>query len=286
MSAPLDLLWKPLRRCRRWVPDSAVKWIRRLIPRPLEAMERETELSVFFNWQTGELFPGFVISPQDIVLDVGSGSGGNSVFAAQMGAEVIALDIDPSAVAATRQALEKNHPKRTYTVLQSDANPIPLRDGSVTRLLCQEVLEHVEEPAKILRELVRVGRPGALYLLTVPDASSENVLKSVAPPICWQKPNHIQIYSRSDFSELVRQAGLEIIQHDFGSFYWSMWWALTWASDIRESLIFGSSQSRLLYHWNQLWVELLNTEKGRKLRLALEEVLPKSQRIVARKPGN
>lgn len=49
-----------------------------------------------------------------------------------------------------------------------DATAIPVPDGSFDVVLCTEVLEHVPDPAGVVREIGRVLRPGGTLLLTAP----------------------------------------------------------------------------------------------------------------------
>lgn len=60
-----------------------------------------------------------------------------------------------------------------YTKLDyvCDITCIPVPDGSFDVVLCTEVLEHVPEPMKAVRELARVLRPGGRLLVTAPLAS-------------------------------------------------------------------------------------------------------------------
>lgn len=62
-------------------------------------------LSGWFNQQTGELFTGFPVTPEDTLLDVGCGDGGNVHYCAMRGAKIIIADIDAAKVEATRQRL-------------------------------------------------------------------------------------------------------------------------------------------------------------------------------------
>jgi len=52
----------------------------------------------------------------------------------------------------------------------SDATRLPLADGSVDMLIVLEMLEHVPDPAAVVRELARVLAPGGTILLSVPSA--------------------------------------------------------------------------------------------------------------------
>ncbi|HEY3920828.1 MAG TPA: class I SAM-dependent methyltransferase [Gaiellaceae bacterium] len=48
--------------------------------------------------------------------------------------------------------------------LQGSAEALPVEDGSYDIVLCLQVLEHVEDPLQVVRELHRVTRPGGRVL--------------------------------------------------------------------------------------------------------------------------
>jgi SAM-dependent methyltransferase len=52
--------------------------------------------------------------------------------------------------------------------IRAPASAIPVDDASFDVVILTEVLEHVPEPAVVLRELHRIVKPGGLLLLTVP----------------------------------------------------------------------------------------------------------------------
>jgi SAM-dependent methyltransferase len=197
-----------------------------------------------------------------------------------MGAQVIATDIDPQAVARTEKTLKRSG-ATDYRVEMSDSNPLPVADAACTRIVCLEVLEHVDSPQQLMSELVRVAKPGALFLLAVPDERSEAIQQTLAPPAYWAKPNHVRIFSQADFGGLVEQAGLVIEDRQFKSFFWAMWWTLFWAANQE----FGEREQPVLYHWSQTWNELLKSKGGDQIAQKLDGLMPKSQVIIARKPA-
>jgi SAM-dependent methyltransferase len=235
----------------------------------------------WFNEDKSELLSGFPLGPADTVVDVGCGTGMNSGFASKCGAEVYAVDVDPGALEAVKQLMQDQNPRRPFHTILSDANPLPLPDAIATRVLAQEVLEHVDDPRQFMGELVRVGRPGALYLLSVPDPASESIQKGLAPETYWRKPNHVRIFGRDEFERLVRGAGLEIVRRSHYSFYWSMWWALFWSD--KGGFEFGAPGTPVLEHWNKTWAALLKTPNGARIKQALDDFAPKSQILIARK---
>jgi SAM-dependent methyltransferase len=236
-------------------------------------------LSGWFQNDTNEVFRGMPISPADTVVDVGCGDGGNSLFCLKRGAHVTAIDVDPQVIAGIERRLAAVAPGAYVTHL-SDGNPLPLADAVASRVICTEVLEHVDDPQQLLAELVRIGKPGALYLLSVPGALQENLQKQVAPPSYFQKPNHVRIIERSEFAEMVTRAGLVIEEHTQYGFFWSIWWALFWACKVD----LDKPSHPALDHWTEAWSAILALPQGAQLKQQLDQFMPKSQVIVARKP--
>ena len=238
---------------------------------------RDAALRGWFRNDTGELFRGFAVGPQDVVLDAGCGVGGNAAFCARMGARVILADIDPGCVAASRDLLARINTRTDALV--TDCDPLALCDGSATRIVCTEVLEHVADPSRVMAELVRVGRPGAQYLLTVPDPGGEELQRRLAPETYWQRPNHVRVFERDAFTSLIEMSGFRIEDRSCYGFYQTMWWAMFWTCNVPLE----APTHPVLQHWAQSWEALLDTPQGLAVKQALDDVLPKSQLILARK---
>lgn len=236
--------------------------------------------SGWLNNDTGELFKGFVINAEDSVLDIGCGEGGFTLFCGRRGAEIFVADIDPGNIEKAVSRLRETAARAVHPLV-TDANPIPLPDAQVNKVVAMEVMEHVDDPAAFLAELVRVGRPGTQYLISVPDALSEYAQQGIASPTYFQKPNHIHIFERERFAQLVCDAGLIIEQHAHYGFYRTLWWLFFWASG-QDSL--DGPDHPVIQHWDNTWSALLALPQGQKIKAALDEMMPKSQVIVARKP--
>ncbi|SEC04685.1 Methyltransferase domain-containing protein [Rhizobiales bacterium GAS191] len=240
---------------------------------------RDAVLSGWYQAQTGELFQGLAISAADTVLDVGCGDGGSAHFCASRGASMIVTDVDATKVEATKRLLA-SIPAREIRAMVSDSNPLPLEDGAASVVISTEVLEHVDDPAQFLSELVRVGRSGARYLLTVPDPVCEALQKHLAHPSYFAKPNHVRVIQREEFAELVRAAGLVIERRASYGFYWSLWWLMFWTTRVD----FIGARHPVLDNWARTWSALLDTPQGATVKRVLDSFMPKSQVILARKP--
>ncbi len=240
----------------------------------------DTALSGWFQAETGELFTGFPIDRGDTVLDVGCGDAPFSRFCATQGAHVLFTDIDRTKVSATRNALKKTPSLRTSSFV-SNCDALPLESGTVDKVISLEVIEHVDNPKRFLAELVRVARPGALFLITAPDPVIEKLQKNnLAPDEYFKKPNHVRILERDGFAGLVESAGLDIQQRERFGFYWSMWWVFFWACGQEIS----PPWHPLLQSWTTTWSLLLESEDGPRIKRALDDFMPKTQLIIARKP--
>ncbi|RMH82266.1 class I SAM-dependent methyltransferase [Pseudomonas sp. AOB-7] len=245
----------------------------------------------WFQNDANELFRGFPIYADDVVLDLGCGHGGSTLFCARRGAHVIFTDSEAAKVETLCEKVRET-PAREAQGIVSDSLPLPLPDCLATKVVALEVLEHVEQPLAILQELVRVGRPGAQYFISVPDQSSEDLQRAIAPPLHFESPNHIQVFSREGFAELVESAGLVVESRSYYGFYWTLWMMLFWGTKQADGHVFrGATHDQiegpfhpLLDQWATLWHATIHLPGGEKIRDALDRALPKSQIILARKP--
>jgi ubiquinone/menaquinone biosynthesis C-methylase UbiE len=96
------------------------------------------------------------------VLDVGCGTGWFSQHAARRRARVTSLDIGIQLLAEARR-------KCPTRVVAGDACRLPFPDASFDVVISSECIEHTLDPRQALREIVRVARPNAPVIVTVPN---------------------------------------------------------------------------------------------------------------------
>jgi len=233
------------------------------------------------GWLTGnELFRGFPILAEDVLIDAGCGSGNYAVFAGRQGPHIILCDILAEQVAKAAQRVRETNARDVTEVVQT-SELMPLPDQIATKVVCREVLEHVGDPVLFMSELVRVAKPGALFLISVPHPASESLQALAHKPAYFQPPNHVRIVSPEQFKALVTDAGLVIENYETHGFYSMM--ALAFLSICDTDL--ETRQHPLLYNWGRTWRTLLETEGGVELKKKFDSYLPNSQVIIARKPG-
>lgn len=82
--------------------------------------------------------------------------------------------------------------------VQADAQMLPFTGQVFDGAVLKDVVEHVADPAKLMREVYRVSKPGARVLITTPRA---------VPRAVWADYTHIRGFTRSALSALLRDTG-------------------------------------------------------------------------------
>ncbi len=114
------------------------------------------------DWAFERLAP----APGETALDVGSGTGANTArLAAIVGPGGSATGVEPNPAlreVATRRAQATGS---TAVFVDGTAGALPLPDASVDVIVCERVLQHVDDPDAAVREFARVLRSGGRVAL-------------------------------------------------------------------------------------------------------------------------
>jgi ubiquinone/menaquinone biosynthesis C-methylase UbiE len=100
------------------------------------------------------------------VLEVGAGSGRDSIALASEGAISFILDYSMASLETARRVAQR-HGARPH-LIRADALRLPFKDGTFDVLFHQGLLEHFRDPMPLLNENVRALKPEALLLVDVP----------------------------------------------------------------------------------------------------------------------
>lgn len=113
------------------------------------------------------------------VLDLGAGTGLASYALSTAGAaQVYALEPDPSAVVG-RGAIERIGLGPNVRLLEAAGENIPLPDSALDLVYARQVLHHIQDLPRLMRECARVLKPGGLFFATrEPVADDEQQLKT------------------------------------------------------------------------------------------------------------
>lgn len=117
------------------------------------------------------------------LVDIGSGLGYLSgLFGLYMkpGSVVHGFDTDADAVRAAQERADANPWSVNFRFQCADAHELPLADGAADLAVCQHVLMHMPDPAAMLREMVRVVRPGGRVVAFEPNRRIESLVLNSA----------------------------------------------------------------------------------------------------------
>ena len=103
------------------------------------------------------------------VLDIGCGPGtdlGRLADAVGPGGAVIGVDRQPAMLAEAGRRLAD---RSNISLRAGDAHELPLADAGVERAKTDRVLQHVDDPERVLAEIRRVLSPGGILGMAEPD---------------------------------------------------------------------------------------------------------------------
>ena len=98
----------------------------------------------------------------DSILEIGCGTGKNTVFLAQIGARVHALDFSQGMLEKARQKVRAQHVTFSLADL---TRRWPCEDHGYDLVVCSLVLEHIEHLSFVFSEASRVLRAGGMFLV-------------------------------------------------------------------------------------------------------------------------
>jgi len=103
------------------------------------------------------------------VLDVGCGAAGKSVYYASLGASrVVGLEVlERYRVEANALAHAKGLDEK-FSFICADASDTGLAGGSFDTVIINDAVEHVDDPGAVLRECLRLLKPGGRIYLNFP----------------------------------------------------------------------------------------------------------------------
>lgn len=108
-------------------------------------------------------------SKEDRILDVGCGLGYFTDLLSKDGAECYGIDLDEKCIDYCQKYM-----KGQYQV--ADVTKIPFPDNYFDKILCTEVLEHIDHNEEILKEIRRVLKKDGILVTSVP--CSEGMFKA------------------------------------------------------------------------------------------------------------
>ena len=183
---------------RWWDPESEFKPLHQINPLRLEWI---LELAPLSDRQ---------------VLDVGCGGGILSDAMARAGAHVLGIDLaDKALKVAQLHALEAQTPRVRYRSVSAEALALE-QAGQYDVVTCMEMLEHVPDPASVVRACATLVKPGGWVFFSTLNRNPKSFLLAIvgAEYILNMLPRGTHEYAKfiqpSELASHCRQAGLDL----------------------------------------------------------------------------
>lgn len=118
-----------------------------------------------YRWTIDDVLPTVRAAAAPIVIDAGCGEGyGASALAVASGG-CLAVDLD----LVTADHLRRHYGSDRLHPIVGNLDALPVRDGSADLLVSLQVIEHLWDLGRFLRECRRVLRPGGVVVVSTPN---------------------------------------------------------------------------------------------------------------------
>jgi ubiquinone/menaquinone biosynthesis C-methylase UbiE len=171
------------------------------------------------------IFENLDLSCGQKILDAGCGRGFylKSLLQLQPTAQIYGVDLN---VRYLQSALKIIGGEKV-TLVEADLTKLPFKDKFFDRIIASEILEHIKDDQKAIREIYRVLKPGGLILISVPCSNYpflwdpvnwflERVFDWHIPANIWWLAglwaDHVRLYRYDELAEKLSKAGFKIEQ--------------------------------------------------------------------------
>lgn len=108
-----------------------------------------------------------------LILEAGTGKGHLAVTLARLGHRLVSFDLSEEQLAAARENLESNGLADLVELRCENGESLSFADGSFDLIFSVNMVHHLENPFRVIRELIRVLKPSGR--LVVSDFSQEGL---------------------------------------------------------------------------------------------------------------
>ncbi len=169
----------------------------------VDAWTPPTEESAFRTWWLGLKASAFRWVPRGVrVLDIGCGFGESLGYHRARGCEAHGVEADRNILrVAERHGLD---------VKVGLFDPMLYPPASFDVVTLDQVIEHVSDPASVLRGVHQVLRPDGTLVLSTPNADGWGARLFGSRWIHWHAPYHLQFFTRSSIERCANAAGFDL----------------------------------------------------------------------------
>ncbi len=166
----------------------------------------------------------------DLVLDAGCGEGRHVFECFRHDCSVLGMDLSHNSLLKARYVLgqmrERREAKGRVLLLRGDALRFPFPDGSFDKIICAEVIEHVDDEHRGIAELARILKTRGKIAVTVPTLFTEHLYDKLSQEYFRTPGGHVRKVVPKALARSMEENGLQVYAVGFAHAFHSPYWML------------------------------------------------------------
>lgn len=210
-----------------------MKKIKKLLVKFVKLLELSSALAVRLTQLTGKskvpIHPKHLLTEKpwftnylkskDLVLDLGSGDGQNSIKASKIARKVIGVEISEELLEIAKISA-KNHKSNNIIFEKGNIETkLNFKDRTFDKIIFLDVLEHLRNREQTIKELRRILKNGGLMFLGVPNSqTSWKKFQRSAGINSFSDPDHKIEFTQKSIRKLLERHRFKIIHFGYGKY--------------------------------------------------------------------
>jgi SAM-dependent methyltransferase len=124
------------------------------------------------------------------------------------------------------QMKKRNEARGRFLLLRGDALRFPFSDGTFDKIICAEVIEHVDDDRRGVAELARILNAGGKIAITVPTQMTEHLYDFLSAEYFRTPGGHVRKVVPRVLAGYMEESGLRVyavgFAHSFHTPYWML----------------------------------------------------------------
>ncbi len=180
------------------------------------------------------------ICPGDRILDLGCGEGRHlHNLYLKKDILVYGLDKDMDALRVVERTcweFARDNEKKNWLILQGDCEALPFRSECFHHVIASEVLEHIEDYHRVVKDLWRLLKKSGNLVISVPRYWPERLCWALSREYCLEKGGHIRIFKANALKLEVERIGFKCFKvHYAHALHSPYWWLKCLCWEKRET---------------------------------------------------
>lgn len=170
------------------------------------------------------------LAQRDLVLDAGCGEGRHVFECFRHDCSVLGMDLSHRSLLKARYVLgqmrERREAKGRVFLLRGDALRFPFPDETFDKIICAEVIEHVDDEHRGMAELARILKTRGKIAVTVPTLFTEHLYDKLSQEYFRTPGGHVRKVVPQALARSMEENGLQVYAVGFAHAFHSPYWML------------------------------------------------------------